>query len=63
VSTQYLVRMPWDEELTVFEQNTGARPVFPPGTAVDLLWARQHGFVLDARQDATAGMQTVDDAS
>ena len=28
VSTQYLVRMPWGQELTVFEQNTGARPFF-----------------------------------
>jgi spermidine/putrescine transport system ATP-binding protein len=62
VSTQYLVRMPWGEELTVFEQNTGARPVFAPGTSVDLHWARSHTFLLDARQDATAGVETVDDA-
>jgi spermidine/putrescine transport system ATP-binding protein len=62
VSTQYLVRMPWGEELTVFEQNTGARTVFPPGTSVDLHWARPHTFVLDAEQDATAGVETVDGA-
>jgi spermidine/putrescine transport system ATP-binding protein len=62
VSTQYLVRMPWDQELTVFEQNTGSRPVFPPGTPVDLHWSRAHTFVLDARQDASAGVETVDDA-
>jgi spermidine/putrescine transport system ATP-binding protein len=60
VSTQYLVKMPWGEELTVFEQNTGARRVFPPGTSVDLHWARPHTFVLDAEQDATAGVETVD---
>jgi spermidine/putrescine transport system ATP-binding protein len=62
VSTQYLVKMPWGEELTVFEQNTGARRVFPPGTSVDLHWARPHTFVLDAEQDATAGVETVDGA-
>jgi spermidine/putrescine transport system ATP-binding protein len=62
VSTQYLVRMPWGEELTVFEQNTGARTVFAPGTSVDLHWSRPHTFVLDAEQDATAGVETVDAA-
>ncbi len=61
VSTQYLVRLPWGEELTVFEQNTGARTVFAPGTSVDLHWSRPHTFVLDAEQDATAGVETVDD--
>ena len=62
VSTQYLVKMPWGEELTVFEQNTGDRTVFGPGTSVDLHWSRPHTFVLDAEQDATAGVETVDDA-
>ncbi|MCU1538345.1 MAG: transporter ATP-binding protein, partial [Humibacillus sp.] len=28
VSTQYLVRMPWGQELQVFEQNTGRRRIF-----------------------------------
>ena len=61
VSTQYLVRMPWGQELTVFEQNTGTRKVFSPGTTVDLHWARPHTFVLDAEQDARAGVESVDD--
>ncbi|HEU0288441.1 MAG TPA: ABC transporter ATP-binding protein [Nocardioidaceae bacterium] len=61
VSTQYLVKMPWGQELTVFEQNTGARKVFSPGTTVDLHWSRPHTFVLDANQDASAGVETVDD--
>ena len=38
VSTQYLVRMPWGQELTVFEQNTGARERFRAGDKVDLHW-------------------------
>ena len=60
VSTQYLVRMPWDQELTVFEQNTGARALFEPGAAVDLHWKRGHAFLLDADQDASAGVERVD---
>ena len=32
VSTQYLVRMPWGQELTVFAQNLGAGGVLRPGT-------------------------------
>ena len=55
VSTQYLVRMPWDQELTVFEQNTGARDAFRPGDQVDLHWRPAHTFLLDADQDAHAG--------
>jgi spermidine/putrescine transport system ATP-binding protein len=55
VSTQYLVRMPWGQELTVFEQNTGARDVFRSGERVDLHWLTAHSFLLDAAQDAHAG--------
>ena len=55
VSTQYLVRMPWGQELTVFEQNSGAREPFTVGAKVDLHWARTHTFLLDAEQDAHAG--------
>jgi spermidine/putrescine transport system ATP-binding protein len=55
VSTQYLVRLPWDQELTVFEQNTGARSAFRPGDRVELHWRSAHTFVLDADQDAHAG--------
>jgi spermidine/putrescine transport system ATP-binding protein len=55
VSTQYLVRMPWGQELTVFEQNTGARELVRAGEAVDLHWAPAHTFLLDSEQDAHAG--------
>jgi spermidine/putrescine transport system ATP-binding protein len=30
VSTQYLVRTAWGQELMAFEQNTGARPLMRP---------------------------------
>ena len=60
VSTQYLVRMPWGQELAVFEQNTGAHGVFKPGDPVDLHWRPEHTFLLDASQDATAGAELED---
>jgi len=55
VSTQYLVQMPWGQELTVFEQNSGAGEGFRRGDRVDLQWAAEHTFLLDADQDAHAG--------
>ena len=57
VSTQYLVEMPWGQELAVFEQNTGGRGVFKPGDPVDLHWRPEYTFLLDASQDATAGAE------
>jgi spermidine/putrescine transport system ATP-binding protein len=59
VSTQYLVRMPWGQELTVFAQNTGARDTFTVGDVVDLRWQPSHTFVLDADQDALAGVEDI----
>ena len=55
VSTQYLVRMPWGQELTVFEQNTGERTPFAAGMAVSVRWRPAHVFLLDHEQDALAG--------
>lgn len=60
VSTQYLVRMPWGQELQVFEQNTGRRRLFSPGETVDLSWRPEYAFLLDHSQDATAGVQRED---
>ncbi|MFT4082482.1 MAG: ABC transporter ATP-binding protein [Nocardioides sp.] len=57
VSTQYVVRMPWGQELTVFEQNTGARGVMAPGTTVDVSWRPEFAFLLDANQDVNAGTE------
>jgi spermidine/putrescine transport system ATP-binding protein len=61
VSTQYLVAMPWGQELMVFEQNTGRRSLFRNGDEVDLSWSPGHAFLLDADQDAHAGMMTAED--
>jgi spermidine/putrescine transport system ATP-binding protein len=57
VSTQYSVMMPWGQELTVFEQNTGARSMLPVGTKVDMSWRPEFAFLLDASQDANAGIE------
>jgi spermidine/putrescine transport system ATP-binding protein len=61
VSTQYLVAMPWGQELMVFEQNTGQRPSLSNGEEVDLVWAQEHSFLLDADQDAEAGIVKPED--
>ncbi|MFC9687074.1 ABC transporter ATP-binding protein [Kribbella sp. NPDC056951] len=60
VSTQYLAKLQWGQELTVFEQNTGARDAFTAGDAVDLHWRPAHSFLLDAAQDALAGVEDVE---
>ena len=57
VSTQYLVRMPWGQELMAFEQNTGARGMLAPGTRVDVSWRPEFAFLLDASQDVNAGIE------
>lgn len=62
VSTQYLVRMPWGQELSVFAQNDGLRPPLVPGSAVELRWRPGHAFLLDHEQDALAGVERVDGA-
>ncbi len=61
VSTQYLVRMPWGQELQVFSQNTGRTRLFAVGDQVELSWRPEYAFLLDAAQDAFAGAQRVDD--
>jgi spermidine/putrescine transport system ATP-binding protein len=62
VSTQYLVRMPWGQELMVFAQNLGAGGVLAPGTKVDLHWDPEHTFALDGSGDVNAGAGVDDDA-
>jgi spermidine/putrescine transport system ATP-binding protein len=60
VSTQYLVRMPWGQELQVFAQNTGHRRMFRQGERVELSWRPEYAFLLDFSQSATAGAQRAD---
>jgi spermidine/putrescine transport system ATP-binding protein len=60
VSTQFLVRMPWGQELTVFLQNTGDNERLGRGDEVVLRWDPAHTFCLDASQDASAGVEKED---
>ncbi|HEX4788236.1 MAG TPA: TOBE domain-containing protein, partial [Actinospica sp.] len=62
VSTQYLVRMPWGQELAVFEQNTG-KEIHRPGSAVALHWDPSQTFGLDGGQDIEAGAEIDDEAA
>ncbi|MFT4287223.1 ABC transporter ATP-binding protein [Nocardioides sp.] len=57
VSTQYVVKMPWGQDLLAFEQNTGRRGIIPPGTRVDVSWRPEFAFLLDASQDVEAGLE------
>jgi spermidine/putrescine transport system ATP-binding protein len=61
VSIQYLVRMPWGQELTVFAQNNGVQDPFRVADRADLCWSPEHTFVLDAAQDAAAGADLEDE--
>jgi len=57
VSTQYMITMPWGQDLMVFEQNTGSRPMLSVGTQVDVSWHPEYAFLLDASQDVSAGIE------
>ncbi|KAA1427768.1 ABC transporter ATP-binding protein [Nocardioides antri] len=61
VSTEYVVRLPSGQELMVFEQNHTSQRRLHSGDRVDLTWAPEHTFLLDAAQDASAGTQFDDE--
>ncbi len=57
VSTDYILQMPWGQQLICFEQNTGRRGgLVSVGTTVDVSWRPEFAFLLDAAQDAEAGI-------
>ncbi len=60
VSTQYLVRMPWNHELTVVQQNDGSARA-RVGENITVSWDPGHEFVLDANQPENAGIMDVED--
>ena len=62
LATNYLVELPWGQELMVVQQNDGARSA-ARGAQVTLGWAPEHGFALNANQDAHAGAQDQADDS
>ncbi|AXI79643.1 ABC transporter ATP-binding protein [Peterkaempfera bronchialis] len=55
VSTQYVVRTAWGQEVAVFEQNMERDARLVPGAEVVLHWNPAHSFGIDAQQDIDAG--------
>lgn len=56
VSTQYLVRTPWDQELVVFEQNAVVGDRSEVGDEVVVHWSPQHTFGLDGSAGTSVGV-------
>jgi spermidine/putrescine transport system ATP-binding protein len=59
VATQYLIRMPWDQEITLVQQNDGSARA-RVGDTVVVSWSSAHGFVLDAHESPEAGLGSDD---
>jgi spermidine/putrescine transport system ATP-binding protein len=55
VSTQYVVRVPWGQDLTVFAQNLRSDDRLRPGDQVRLHWSAANAFGLDGDEDPLAG--------
>ncbi|MEO8106347.1 MAG: ABC transporter ATP-binding protein [Actinomycetes bacterium] len=60
VSTQYLVALPWGQEVSIFSQNLSTEGPLRAGDDVVLHWNPAHTFALDATQDAAAGAEKVE---
>lgn len=56
MSTQYLVRTQWGQELQVFAQNLSAEEPIRLGDDVLLAWETAHSFGLDGSEDLHAGV-------
>jgi spermidine/putrescine transport system ATP-binding protein len=61
VSTQYVVRAAWGQEIAVFEQNMERDTRIVPGAEVVLHWNPVHSFGIDAAQDPNAGQDPESD--
>ncbi|HSK27509.1 MAG TPA: ABC transporter ATP-binding protein [Jiangellales bacterium] len=57
VSTEYVVRLPWGQTITVFSQNVDRDTRLVPGTRVVLEWEPAHTFALDASEAVDAGLE------
>ena len=63
VSTQYLVRTVWGQELTVCAPNTGHAEPLAVGTAVTAHWHPAHTFLLDRSADEQVPQQMAAEAA
>ncbi len=60
VSTQYLVELPWGQEVSIFSQNLSTEGPLRNGDNVVLHWNPAHTFALDATQAADAGAEKIE---
>ncbi len=63
VSTQYLVKLPWGQEIAVFAQNVRRDDRLVDGARVSVHWDPSHAFALDAAQAADAGVELDEEAA
>jgi spermidine/putrescine transport system ATP-binding protein len=57
VSTQYVVAMPWGQEVMVFEQNDDGVAPFDKGDEVNISWEPTFTFGLRGDEDVDAGTE------
>ena len=62
VSTQYLVRTPWGQELIAFEQNLAGGDRIRVGDEVSLTWEKSHSFGLAGHENVDAGVMDLSGA-
>lgn len=62
VSTQYLVRTPWGQELIAFEQNLAGGDRIRVGDEVSLTWIKSHSFGLAGHENVDAGVMDLSGA-
>ncbi|MFZ0322994.1 MAG: ABC transporter ATP-binding protein [Actinomycetes bacterium] len=62
VSTQYLVDLPWGQEIGVFAQNISTDGPLRNGDEVVVHWHPASTFALDSSQDAEAGSEKIEDS-
>jgi spermidine/putrescine transport system ATP-binding protein len=60
VSTQYLAKLPWGQEVGIFAQNMTTQGPLAVGDQVSLTWEPENTFALDAQQDADAGAERIE---
>jgi spermidine/putrescine transport system ATP-binding protein len=63
LSTQYVVRTPWDAELGVFTQNAGGEAAVRPGDSVFVAWRPEHTFPLAGGAGHEASEEAADEPS
>ncbi len=57
VSTQYEIKTPGGENISVFAQNLDVQGLLPVAARARLRWQPQHAFVLDGHEDINAGVE------